>query len=362
MDTTTMQTRERLPFAAGQCRGFRLHKLEVLNWGTFDGQVYTIRPNGKTALLIGQNGSGKSTLVDAILTLLVRPGVRNFNVAAGAKKRERDERTYVRGAYDRGADDDGRGIEVKFLRPKGGQYSVILAFFHNEDTGKSFTVAQVLWLASDLSVEKVYCLSEDERSIQEDFGKLESTDGMLKAIRSKAFRATRTYQEFETWFIKLTRVKAKAMEVFNQTVAVKDIHRLNDFIRDHMLEGEIGTRKLSASLVTSRTSAKHTRVWFACANSLNSWHRLPGSGQNSGSKRRLWNVLSAFWPQRMPISRRRSLISLRQSWSDVSKNCRKSVPQRRHSLRRHALQASRPAACSMRSRRSAATVYAKSPS
>ncbi len=43
--------------------GFRLHKLEVYNWGTFDstgGEIHTFRLGGNTALLIGQNGSGKS--------------------------------------------------------------------------------------------------------------------------------------------------------------------------------------------------------------------------------------------------------------------------------------------------------------
>ena len=56
--------------------GYRLHKVQVMNWGTFDskkGQVHTVRPNGRTSLLIGQNGSGKSTMVDSVLTLLVRP-------------------------------------------------------------------------------------------------------------------------------------------------------------------------------------------------------------------------------------------------------------------------------------------------
>ncbi len=109
-----MDHRNRLPFAESQSKGFRLHKVELWNWGTFDGHVFTVRPEGQSALLIGQNGSGKSTLVDAILTLLVRPGVRNFNVAAGAKKRERDERSYLLGAYDRGSDDDGQGIRVKY--------------------------------------------------------------------------------------------------------------------------------------------------------------------------------------------------------------------------------------------------------
>ncbi len=66
--------------------GYRLAKLEVYNWGTFDGAVYSVQPRGQTTLLIGENGSGKSTLVDAMLTLLVRPQTRNYNVAAGATK------------------------------------------------------------------------------------------------------------------------------------------------------------------------------------------------------------------------------------------------------------------------------------
>ena len=79
--------------------GYRLHRLEVLNWGTFDstsGTVFSVAPEGRTTLLVGQNGSGKSTLVDAVLTLLVPSGIRNYNVAAGAKKTERSERSCSR--------------------------------------------------------------------------------------------------------------------------------------------------------------------------------------------------------------------------------------------------------------------------
>lgn len=229
-------------------KGYRLHKLEVFNWGTFDGQVFSVQPTGKSALLIGQNGSGKSTLVDALLTLLVKPGVRNFNVAAGAKKRERDERTYLRGAYDRGSDEAGLGIQVKYLRPRGDQYSVILACFRNTDTGKVFTIAQFLYLSTDQSVEKIYCFAEEERSIQDDFGGLESSDSVFKTLKLRGFRVTRKFQEYEGWFTKITRVRPKAMEVFNQTVAVKDIQKLNDFIRDHMLEQQSSDEKVDSLL------------------------------------------------------------------------------------------------------------------
>jgi uncharacterized protein YPO0396 len=83
-------------------QGFRLHRLEVFNWGTFDGVVHSMTLEGQTTLLVGQNGAGKSTLVDALLTLLVKPGKsRNYNLAAGAKQTERSEKSYILGAFDR---------------------------------------------------------------------------------------------------------------------------------------------------------------------------------------------------------------------------------------------------------------------
>ncbi len=244
----SMTNHSRLPFAESPAKGFRLQSVELLNWGTFDGQIYRACPAGNSALVIGRNESGKSTLVDALLTLLVRPGVRNFNVAAGAKKRERDEKSYLLGAYNRSSDDDGQTIRVRHLRPKGDHYSVILASFRNDDIGKAFTLAQVRYLDSDQTVRQVYCFADDERSIQNDFAQLENSELIVKTLKERGFRATRTFQEYEGWFTKTTHVKAKAMEVFNQTVAVKDIVKLNDFIRDHMLEAHDWTDKVDRLL------------------------------------------------------------------------------------------------------------------
>lgn len=67
--------------------GFRLHRLEVLNWGTFDKRVWTMQLDGKNALLTGDIGSGKSTLVDAVTTLLVPAQRIAYNKAAGADAR-----------------------------------------------------------------------------------------------------------------------------------------------------------------------------------------------------------------------------------------------------------------------------------
>src|SRR5688500_18380316 len=69
--------------------GFRLQRLEVFNWGTFDGRVWTLQLAGRNGLLTGDIGSGKSTLVDAITTLLVPTHRIAYNKAAGADSKER---------------------------------------------------------------------------------------------------------------------------------------------------------------------------------------------------------------------------------------------------------------------------------
>ena len=79
--------------------GHRLHRLELLNWGTFDSRVWAFAPEGADSLLTGDIGSGKSTVVDALTTLLVPPQRIAFNRAAGADTRERDLRSYVLGHH-----------------------------------------------------------------------------------------------------------------------------------------------------------------------------------------------------------------------------------------------------------------------
>ncbi len=215
--------------------GFRWSKLEIFNWGTFDGHVYTVEPRGQTTLLVGENGSGKSTLVDAMLTLLVRPQTRNYNVAAGATKNERDERTYIRGAYDRMVGEGGRP-QVQYLRGGSGQYSILLATFANAITQATFTVCQVLYINHDNTVEKIYAFDERERSIVHDLGNLTSPTSAARELRDRGFRTTTSYKQYFGWLQKLAGFRPKAMDIFNQTVAVKDVQRLDVFIRQHMLE------------------------------------------------------------------------------------------------------------------------------
>ncbi len=215
--------------------GYRLAKLEVYNWGTFDGAVYSVLPRGQTTLLVGENGSGKSTLVDALLTLLVRPQTRNYNVAAGATKNERDEKTYIRGAYDRTIGEGGRP-QIQYLRTGSGHYTALLACFSNAAAGTVFTICQVLYLNNENAVEKVYAYCELERGIVRDLGELGTGSSIARTLKDRGFKTTSSYKEYFQWLQRKTGFLAKAMDIFNQTVAVKDVQRLDDFIRQHMLE------------------------------------------------------------------------------------------------------------------------------
>jgi len=221
--------------------GYRLNKVQVMNWGTFDsakGQIHTVRPDGRTSLLIGQNGCGKSTLVDSILTLLVRPGVRNYNVAAGSSggKRERDERSYLMGAFGHASSDGDNKASTLYLRKEGRHLSILLAYFHNAQTGRGFTMAQVLYSGADGKIEKIFCFAKGEKDIAIDFDGLKSIDQIAPKLESRGIKTTKTFLQYHKWMLTETQMRGKAMDVFNQTVAVKDIRSLTDFIRYHMLE------------------------------------------------------------------------------------------------------------------------------
>ncbi len=108
--------------------GYRLHSLEVLNWGTFDARVWSLRLDGRNTLLTGDIGSGKSTLVDAITTLLLPANKISYNKAAGAETRERSLRSYVQGHHKSESNEATGTSRAVALRPSG-TYSVLLGVF-----------------------------------------------------------------------------------------------------------------------------------------------------------------------------------------------------------------------------------------
>lgn len=85
--------------------GFRLERMELYNWGTFNKKIYTLSINGENSLLTGDIGSGKSTVVDAITTLLVPNHKITYNKAAGSTAKERTLYSYIVGEYKNTVDE-----------------------------------------------------------------------------------------------------------------------------------------------------------------------------------------------------------------------------------------------------------------
>jgi uncharacterized protein YPO0396 len=218
--------------------GFRLQRLEVFNWGTFDGRVWTLRLESKNSLLTGDIGSGKSTLVDAVTTLLVPSQRIAYNKAAGADSRERTLRSYVLGYYKSERQETFGSAKPVALRDHN-NYSVILGVFHNAGYNKTVTLAQVFWMKDTAGQPaRLYAACERDLSIAADFSGFGSEITQLrKRLRGAGVELSDSFPPYCAWFRRRFGIdNEQALDLFLQTVSLKSVGNLTDFVRSHMLE------------------------------------------------------------------------------------------------------------------------------
>jgi uncharacterized protein YPO0396 len=222
-----------------QRAGFRLQRFEVFNWGTFHEHVWKLHPNGDNLLLTGDIGSGKSTLVDAITTLLVQAQKIAYNKAAGADAHERSLRTYVLGHYKSERSDSGTAARAVALRDQN-SYAVILGVFYNEGYDQTVTLAQVFWLKDARGQpERFYVVSDSALAIAEHFAGFGSDINQLRK-RLRGTAGITLHDSFPPYGAEFRRrfgiVNEQAMDLFHQTVSMKSVGNLTEFVREHMLE------------------------------------------------------------------------------------------------------------------------------
>jgi uncharacterized protein YPO0396 len=223
--------------------GYRLHRMEVWNWGTFDDKIYTIEPGGENSLLTGANGSGKTTFVHALLTLLAAERrMRSFNMSAeGKTKNERTEESYVLGEYANIEEEGSQ--QAQRLRPDRSEVrSTLLAVFKSED--HFVTLAQVRWF-SGMELRKTFVLAHKDLTIERDFRYFDTQGEWKKRLRQQypkhgnremveIFDGPREYgARLRTVFGMRSE---KAQSLFNQTISLKILGNLDEFIRTQMLE------------------------------------------------------------------------------------------------------------------------------
>lgn len=229
-----------LDFASSDERaGFRLHDIEVYNWGTFHQRVWRFPTGGDNTLLTGDIGSGKSTLVDAITTLLVPAQKIAYNKAAGAEARERTLRSYVLGYYKSERSESGASARPVALRDHN-SYSVILGHFYNEGYDQHVTLAQVFYITDSRGQpERFYVVADRPLNITEHFAHFGSDlSNLRKRLRELPGVTVETsFAAYSAAFRRRFGIdNDQALELFSQTVSMKSVGNLTDFVRDHMLE------------------------------------------------------------------------------------------------------------------------------
>src|SRR5271169_5591506 len=221
--------------------GFRLTRLELYNWGTLDQRVWSLDANARNTLLTGDIGSGKSTIVDAVTTLLLPANRISYNKAAGAETRERSLRSYVLGYYKserNEATDSTRPIALRDAT----KFSVILGVFTNDGYAATVTVAQVFWMKNgDIGgqPDRFFVTADTPLSIAGDFLEFGGDMARLRK-RLKAADGVRLHDAFPEYgkdFRRRLGIESEqAMELFHQTVSMKSVGNLTQFVREHMLE------------------------------------------------------------------------------------------------------------------------------
>ena len=216
-----------------------MQRFEVLNWGTFDRLIWSLLPEGQNSLLTGDIGSGKSTLVDGLTTLLVPPQHIVYNKAAGAEMRERSLRSYIQGFYKSEKDADLLSARAVALRGCE-SYSALLAQFFNAGFHQAVTLAQVFWHRdqNDAPV-RFYVAAAATMTLAEHFTDFGGDPLALKK-RLRKTPGVKVFDSYAQYAVEFQRrlgiENPQALNLFYQTVSMKSVGNLTDFVRRHMLE------------------------------------------------------------------------------------------------------------------------------
>lgn len=231
----TVEPDEAAPVRAG----FRLARLEVYNWGTFHRRAWRLDLAGDNAFLTGDIGSGKSTLVDAVTTLLLPANRISYNKAAGAEVRERSLRSYVDGYFkSERSETTGTSRPVGLRGPE--SFSAIVGVFRNDGYDLDVSLAQVFWTKDGVGgqPERFFAVADRQLGIEADLADFGSGIAALrKRLRSSGARVYDHFPEYGKDFRRRLGIESEqAMELLHQTVSMKSVGDLNEFVRSHMLE------------------------------------------------------------------------------------------------------------------------------
>ena len=214
---------------------FYLSRMDIFNWGAFDGyHSVEIHPQGTA--IIGPTGSGKTTLIDALMTLLTKNPKYNL-ASTGGHESDRNLMSYIRGVSGEGNDLD----ENHKLR-KGKTLTGIGANFSNgKDT---IQIACIFWInsSSDSANDRndMWIISERSDQSLRDWLDIHSKDGVraLKQHEQETphLRFFNVKKRYLADLRQLFEVGENAFTLLNRTSGLKQINSVNEVFREFVLE------------------------------------------------------------------------------------------------------------------------------
>lgn len=221
---------------------YRLTRMQLVNWGTFDG-FHPIPISARGHLLTGRSGRGKSTILDAVSAVLFAPKDLDFNAAARdstTKGRDRTILTYVRGAHSSLPDEFGE-TTTQYLREKKSVWSAISLEFTHPDRGVISLIRLFRVSDSAMTVEQVtkvgmilnrpLDLNDLEPHV---INRLDSK--VLKRQYEPLYVGPDPFSTYQDRFMREFGLSDQAMKLLQRTQAMKGLASLDALMRDFMLD------------------------------------------------------------------------------------------------------------------------------
>ena len=228
---------------------WRLHTLQLVNWGSFHGH-HTVTFHPDSTLLSGASGTGKSTLLDAWLALMM-PSDTPFNGASnetGGRARGENQRnllSYLRGKINDVTDTHSGEKRQNTLRGTNGEHiwGALAATFRN-DAGTLFTVLRLYFLRAggqtngDITTTYATFEGSFDLSMLEPIA---ATRFDKRSLRAVGLIPYNTFREFEDFIHTRLGIGGgdggrKAMRLLSRVQAGMQISRVDALYKSMVLE------------------------------------------------------------------------------------------------------------------------------
>lgn len=221
---------------------FHLSRLQVINWGVFDG-YHSIPFSAGGALIAGASGSGKSSLLDAISLGFLPFNRRNFNAsgdnsAAGSSAGRRTVDKYVRGAW--GQRSDAGTSRVMYLRGDGTAWSAV-AVTYTGNTGRTVTGLVLKWLTGESRSDSSsrFVLADGDRDIEGVCNRWASGRFDAGVFKEDDWRfSTKVESQYLAQLYATIGIRASdaAQQLLGKAKSLKSVGGLEQFVREFMLD------------------------------------------------------------------------------------------------------------------------------